>query len=182
MASITRDSSPPEAPLPNGRGSAPLLAASRISTSSSPDGREGERAVSDGQALVGDGSGSPPMLSVRAAWPGRPAPRSPPRRDAQPPRCAACSALRPPRRARRGARRGAGPQGLDVSLGVVEREQSLGGLLGPGEHLVDGLAVLPGQRGERRATLRDRRQPRGVGVERQQRRRRRRPPRRRAGS
>ena len=36
-ASITRDSSPPEAPLWSGRGSLPVLAASSISTSSRPD-------------------------------------------------------------------------------------------------------------------------------------------------
>ena len=38
-ASITRDSSPPEAPLCSGRASAPVLAASRNSTSSTPCGR-----------------------------------------------------------------------------------------------------------------------------------------------
>ena len=38
MASITRDSSPPEAPLVSGRGSEPVLAASTSSTSSTPEG------------------------------------------------------------------------------------------------------------------------------------------------
>ena len=66
--------------------------------------------------------------------------------------------------------RALGAELLDPPVGVVELEEPGRRLLGPVEHLVDGLAVLAGQRRQRRSPLRDGGQagrvglqPRGVG-------------------
>ena len=58
-----------------------------------------------------------------------------------------------------------GPQLLDPLVGVVEVGEAGRGLLGPGHHLVDGLAVLPGERRERGSALGHDRQPGRVGLE-----------------
>ena len=150
---MTRDSSPPDAPLWSGLGPEPTLAASRNSTSSTPGRGEpgpresamSRRRVRHGEQaeLVGDLGGEPARrlaaggrqgfrglgeLGARAA-PARPAG----------PRCA--------RRCRRG--RAAGPR--------RPRAQA--------EDVVDRVAVLPGQRGQRRAAFGDRGKPMRVGLE-----------------
>ena len=56
-------------------------------------------------------------------------------------------------------------QPADPVVGVVELGQAGGRGLGPGQHLGRGLAVLAGQRGQRRPALRDGGQPRRVGLE-----------------
>ena len=58
-----------------------------------------------------------------------------------------------------------GPERLDALVGAVQLEQPATGLGGPGQHLVDGPAVLAGERGEGGATLRHRREPGRVGLE-----------------
>ena len=65
----------------------------------------------------------------------------------------------------RAGRRVGARSSVDPLVGVVELEQPRGGGLGPGEHLVDGVAVLAGQRGQRRPALGDRGQPGRVGLE-----------------
>ena len=69
------------------------------------------------------------------------------------------------RRARCGARSRLRGQLGDPPVGVVEVEQPRGGVLGPGQHVLDGLAVLAGQRDQRRPALGDRGQPGRVGVQ-----------------
>ena len=54
---------------------------------------------------------------------------------------------------------------LDPLVGAVEVEQAQRGLLTPGQHLVDRLAVLAGERGQRRAALGDHRQAGRVDVQ-----------------
>ena len=53
-----------------------------------------------------------------------------------------------PRGQRRAQLRALRTQGLDALVGAVELEQPLGGDAAPLEHLVERLAVLPGQRGQ----------------------------------
>ena len=57
------------------------------------------------------------------------------------------------------------PELLDPLVGVVEPAEPGGGGRGPGKHLVDGVAVLAGQRGQGGAALGDHREPVRVGLE-----------------
>ena len=134
---MTRDSSPPEAALATVRAGLPGLAASRISTSSAPcraqpraagrdgdvDGRLPHREVGE---LAGHGAAEP--------LGGRPA------------------GLASSARGRGGAfaRRAGATSGSSSSIRLSELEQrveALGRRPSPGEHVVDGLAVLAGEGG-----------------------------------
>ena len=53
----------------------------------------------------------------------------------------------------------------DLPVGVLEVQQPLRAVLGPREHLVDRLAVLAGERRQRRPSLRDGRETARVGLE-----------------
>ena len=147
-------------------GSAPVLAA--ISTSSTPEAvkrsqrsstRSGSRPPSAGPASRTGGRRSEPGVRHRQQGElgrhlvGQPGGTAAPGRGGGRPR------------------RRAGDAGLlfraqlgDPLVGVVEVEQPVRRLLGPGEHLVDGVAVLPGQRGERCPPLRDGGQAVRVGL------------------
>ena len=153
MASITRDSSPPEAPLASGRGSEPVLAASISSTSSAPeavnrpvgpdlDGEPGVRHRQQRQ-LGGDLLAEPAGgLGARGRQRGAP----PPPRSRRSTSCSArSSSIRSSVWSRSSSR-------------VAERsaQASTSSI---------GLAVLAGQRGQRRPALGDRRQPGRVGVD-----------------
>ena len=161
-ASITRDSSPPDAPLceraglgagVGGQQELDLVDAGAVTQPRPPTGgspartgaprsRPGVRHRQQGQ-LGGDlRRRAAPAASVRAADSAAAAAPSSAR-------SASCSAR----------------SSLDPLVGGVEVEQPGRGLLGPGEHLVDGVAVLAGERGQRRPALGDGRQPGGVGVD-----------------
>ena len=170
MASITRDSSPPEAPRCSGSDGAPGWASSRSSTSSAPSGPTPASTPLTGRlgSARPAGRGST-ATSIRACGMASPASST-----------VTCSA----KRTAASRRDGGDPAGQlghlagqPVSLAVQLVEQLVGGVqvgqpgagpLGPGDHAVDVVGVLAGQRAQRGPPLVDRLQPGRVGVQRRQ--------------
>ena len=99
MASITRDSSPPEAPLASGRGRRAGVGASWISTSSTPGRAEPQPALADQQCAreprAPRRAGAPRRSVGRPAWPAGSAPRTPGRPASRRRRRGPWSARRP---------------------------------------------------------------------------------------
>ena len=146
----------------SGRASRPLLAASRSSTSSTPDdpNRSDRSPTTRSPSLCRTSMRSTAWgmarcvsSSVTCSWQQRgrlgAGLRQLPGRLAEPVAQLAASAA----------------ELVDALVGGVELEQPGGGLGGPGDDLVDGLAVLAGERGERRAALGDHGEPLRVGVD-----------------
>ena len=164
IASITRDSSPPEAPLVSGRGSEPVLAASTSSTSSTPLEVNRSRALPISRpfssSTVVEPHLEPGVRHRQRVQLGGHRLRQPRARLAGAAVVSSPASLRE----RPAQLLPLGAQLRDPLVGAVQAEQPLGGGPRPLEDLVDRLAVLPGQRGQRCPPLGDRGQPGGVGL------------------
>ena len=168
-ASITRDSSPPDAPLCSGCGVAPGCATSRSSTSSTPSAPAASDAPPTRQASGAPGpagrAASRRPAAGRRASPARPARRWC-RRPAAPAaavRAAVTAAAWPASSTASASRRAA--SAASASSEVSSAPSRFAGLLRPGEHAVDVGGVLAGERLQLGLPGEHLREPLGVGVQ-----------------
>ena len=151
-ASMTRESSPPEAVSRSGPAGTPGFGAIRNSTASAP--------VGPGCAL-----GERRSRRRRPPSPARRAARARPRRASAPRPSAPCAARSRRRRGLRRARCKARRRGLDRELGAGELGAPRAAALGVGEHAGDRAAVLALQALEHGQALLDAVQPARLGIQ-----------------
>jgi len=153
IASITRDSSPPDAPFCRGRAGAPGCATRRSSTSSAPSGpmpHSTPPTASDGSPRP-TGRGATTLDVGVLAWPETVAPRSRLRANRSRPRPGVSGRLSVASAATSSASRARSRvEFVEQLIGAVHiGPVAAGALVGPGDDAVDVLGVFTGERPQR---------------------------------